>query len=194
MDKIAQENAKCMNSIISQALEWYPPYGPYPKNRYGGKGYSRTRRCRPYWRKDPRYFFACPPEKLVGFDDNFKEEYLTTCKYTQRFDEVVQHRFLTEISHLLDIRIFVIDIRSLDCVTYGKLTPFRYSPFRKLRKTDKTHDFRASPYTSKILHYGLEIPWIVLKRYDSDCNGNQVTEFCLLSMSFGGPKNKSMAI
>ena len=40
MDKIAQENVKCMNSIISQALELYPPYGPYGKYRYRSCGFS----------------------------------------------------------------------------------------------------------------------------------------------------------
>ena len=149
------------------------------------------RRCKPYWRRNLKYFFGCSTEKLAGFDDNFKEEYLTTCKHNNRFDEIEQHKFLTEISHLLDIRVFVIEITTLDCVSYGKLSPFRCSSFSL--KMERTHDFNASklPYKNTKLYYGLEIPWIFLKRFETDSRGNQYTEFCLLPMSFGGSKTQS---
>ena len=177
MDQIAEENAKCMNSIISQALELYPPYGPYGKHPYRSSGFARARRCKPYWRRNLKYFFGSSTEKLTGFDENFKEEYLTTCKHNNRFDVIEQHKFLTKISHLLDIRVFVIDITTLDYVSYGKLSPFRYSPFSP--KIVKTRDFNASKlsYKNTKLYYGLEIPWIFLKRFETDSRGNRILPF-----------------
>ena len=166
MEQIINENTQYLNRLIGSALEIFPYYGPYKEKQ-------RHWRC---WKSNLRSFFNPDDQKNYGFDQN---------------DD---HRFLCEISSILNLRVITIDVDSLECTIFGPLKPFEYMN-RKIRykqskkknkggRKCKNQIFCGNVRNVSLRRFNLlqdsEIPWIFLKKSDIDCHGNESNEFLLL--------------
>lgn len=154
-----------LNRIIATAFETFPYYGPY-KEKY------RLWRC---WKSDLRSFFNPIDQKNYSFDQN---------------DD---HRFLCQISSILNLRMITIDVNSLDCTIFGPQKPFEYMN-RKLHNKEMKKKSKGGKNKTKLfcgdVRYvclkrfsqlqDIEIPWIFLKKSDINCRGNSYNEFLLL--------------
>ena len=171
MEQIINENTQYLKNLIAIAFETFPYYGPYGDTN----GKQRHWRC---WNSDLRSFFNPDDQKNYGFDQN---------------DD---HRFLCEISSILNLRVITIDVNSLECTIFGPNSPFEYTDrkirYRELHKEWKNKggrkcknrifcgDIRNVSLRRFNLLQDTEIPWIFLKKSDIDCRGNQSNEYLLL--------------
>ena len=158
-----------LNRLICSALEIFPYYGPYKEKQ-------RHWRC---WKSELRSFFNPEDQKNYGLDQN---------------DD---HRFLTEISSILNLRVITIDVDSLESTVFGPLNPFEYTNRRKreriMKKKNKggknknTTIFFSDVRNVSLQRFSqlqdIEIPWIFLKKSDIDCHGNESNEFLLLPIT-----------
>ena len=177
MQQIINENTKYLNRHIASALEAFSYYGPY-------KAKERHWRC---WKSDLRSFFNPDDQKNYGFDQN---------------DD---HRFLCEISSILNLRVITIDVDSLECTIFGPQKPFEYKWINKAQRREQFSEIfkemgqmskknRRKKFNNQIfcgnvrqvcmrkfnLLQDTEIPWIFLKKTDIDCRGNESNEYLLL--------------
>ena len=165
MQQIINENTKYLNRIIASAFEAFPYCGPYKEKQ-------RHRRC---WKSDLRSFFNPDDQKNYGFDQN---------------DD---HRFLCEISSILNLRVITIDVNSLDCTIFGPQKPFEYMNrklhYKEMKKKSKGGKNKTKLFCVNVRYvslqrfsqlYDIEIPWIFLKKSDINWRGNSYNEFLLL--------------
>ena len=171
MEHIINENTKYLNRLIASAFESFPYYGPYREK-------PRRGRC---WKSDLRSFFNPNDQKNYGFEQN---------------DD---HRFLCEISSILNLRVITIDVNSLECTIFGPQNPFEFMNKKALhRKHFKKMNNKERKKFKKLKHQifcgnvsqvsfrkfnmmqDIGIPWIFLKKSDIDFHGNESTEFLLL--------------
>ena len=174
MEQIIHENTKYLNRLIASAVESFPYCGPYREKQ-------RHWRC---WKSDLRSFFNPNDQKKYGFE---------------QYDD---HRFLCEISSILNLRVITIDVNSLECTIFGPQKPFEYTN-RRIRERNpqrimKEKNKRGKKIKNEIFCgnvrsvrwrrfselQDIEIPWIFLKKSDIDCHGNEFNEFLLLPIRF----------
>ena len=166
MEQIIHENTQYLNRLIATSFERFPYYGPYGE---------KERHWR-YWKSDLRSFFNPDDQKNYGFEQN---------------DD---HRFLCEISSILNLRVITIDVNSLECTIFGPQKPFEYMNGKLRYKERKKKNKGGTKCKNQIfcgnvrnvslrkfnLLQDIEIPWIFLKKSDIDCHGNESNEFLLL--------------